>query len=176
MSRDAMNGQQQGRGDCQAARRKSRFFGFVISAVCLGGLQAQPALPSPEARNFLNPRTGQTTTSSSNVSKRLWQISLITLAGANAMDIQSTLGKRELNPALAGSSGTLGAQGILLKSALAGGIMGIEYLIVRGHSQGVFSDQPRSKLYRALATINFVSTGVLTGVAIHNYTVPRTQP
>ena len=186
MSRNAMNGQARGPGDCQAAgrrcarasaaRRSSRFFGFIISAVCLGGLQAQPALSSSEARSFLSPQTSQNTTSSSNVSRRLWQISLLTLAGANAMDVQSTLGKRELNPALAGSSGTLGAQGILLKSALTGGIIGIEYLITRGRSQGPFRDQPRSKLYRALAMINFVSTGVLTGVAIHNYTVPRTQP
>lgn len=108
-------------------------------------------------------------------SKRLWRISLVTLSVANAVDVHSSLGKHELNSTLASPSGTLGAQGILIKSALQGGLMGIEYLVTRSRSSGSLSARPRSKLFRTLAIINFASTGVITGIAIHNYTVPRAR-
>jgi len=89
------------------------------------------------------------------------------LAAANVIDVHSSWGKHELNPALTGPSGNFGRQGALLKLALQGGLMGIEHLIARKH--------PGGKLYRAMAAINFGASGTIAGVAMHNYTVPRPQ-
>jgi len=95
----------------------------------------------------------------------LWQFSMATLATANALDMHSSWGKHELNPALANGSGQFGRNGALLKVGLQGGLMGIEYLITRGH--------PSRKLYRALSFINFGASAAIAGTAMHNYTVPR---
>ena len=108
--------------------------------------------------------------------KRLWQISVVTLSVANVLDVHSSLGKRELNATLAGPSRTLGARGIALKSGLRGGLLGIEYLLIRRQWNNSPQDRRRRKLYRTLAIINFASSAVLTGVAAHNYTVARTAP
>ncbi len=108
-------------------------------------------LPDP------NPGSGRT----------LWRASIAALTAANAMDIQSSWGKHELNPTLSNGAGTFGAQGMLLKLGLQGSLVGIEYLITRHH--------PRSsgKLYRALGIINFGAAAGIAGVAIHNYGVPQ---
>ena len=97
--------------------------------------------------------------------KRLWQWSVTSLAAANAMDIQSSWGKHELNRALAGPGGTFGRDGALLKIGLQGGLMGMEYLLTRGHAG------PR--LYRALSILNFGISAGTAAVAVHNYTIPR---
>jgi hypothetical protein len=98
-------------------------------------------------------------------SKTLWRVSLASLAAANAMDIQSSWGRHELNPTLSGPSGTFGGQGALIKLGLQGGLMGVEYFLSRGH--------PSRKLYRALSMINFGAAGATGAIAAHNYTVPR---
>src|SRR5215470_17671611 len=77
--------------------------------------------------------------------KTLWGASLATLATANALDLHSSWGKHELNPALSNPSGTFGGKGALIKLGLQGGLMGIEYLLTR--------HRPSPKLYRALAVI-----------------------
>lgn len=95
----------------------------------------------------------------------LWRASLATLATANVLDVHSSWGKHELNPALSNRSGQFGRNGLLLKVGLQGGLIGIEYLITRGH--------PSGKLYRALSFINFGASAAVAGTAMHNYTVPR---
>ena len=97
--------------------------------------------------------------------KTLWRVSLASLAVANAMDIQSSWGKHELNPTLSGPTGTFGGQGALIKLSLQGGLMSIEYFLTRGH--------PSRKLYRALSMINFGAAGTMGAIAAHNYTIPR---
>ena len=96
---------------------------------------------------------------------KLWMASVTALAVANVLDVHSSWGKHELNATLAGPSGNFGTQGALLKLGLQGGLIGVEYLISRGH--------PSKKLYRALTIINFGAAGVMGGVAAHNYTIPR---
>ncbi|MDR3699858.1 MAG: hypothetical protein P4L56_09510 [Candidatus Sulfopaludibacter sp.] len=98
-------------------------------------------------------------------SRTLWRASIAALTAANAMDIQSSWGKHELNPALANNSGTFGAQGALLKLGLQGSLVGIEYLITHHHSSG--------KLYRVLGIVNFGAAAGIAGVAVHNYGVPQ---
>jgi|SRR5579872_3301366 len=143
---------------------------LLVAAVSITALPAQELLPVQKVQD------SQTIQRSENFNKRLWQASLVTLSVANVLDVQSSLGKRELNSTLAGSSGTLGARGILLKSSFQGGLMGFEYLMLRRHANAFTPNGSRSRLYRTLSIINFAASGVLSGIAAHNYTVPRTQP
>jgi len=186
-SRDATDWEFQDHADSKSARprhtrtphalRRCAWIGSLMALIALG-LHAQPVLPAenavspPPNLSLANPLLPRDKPSDA-AAKRLWQVSLLTLSVANALDVHSSLGKHELNPTLAGPSGTFGSQGILLKSALQGGLMGIEYLVTRSRSHGSLTERPRSKLYRSLALINFASTGVISGIAIHNYTVPR---
>jgi hypothetical protein len=95
--------------------------------------------------------------------RNLWRISLTTLAVSNALDIQSSWGKHELNSTLASPSGNFGGQGALLKLAFQGGLVGVEYLLTR--------HRPSAKLYRTLAIINFGASAGIAGVVAHNYQV-----
>src|SRR5262249_12975352 len=97
--------------------------------------------------------------------KNLWRASISALAVANVLDVHSSWGKRELNPALTNSTGRFGRDGALLKLGFQGGLIGVEYLITRGH--------PTGKLYRALSFINFGAAATVAGTAAHNYTIPR---
>ncbi len=94
----------------------------------------------------------------------LWKVSVASLLIANSADIASSWGKRELNPALAAPSTKFGAQSAGLKAAIVGVVFGVEYLAVRRH--------PSPALYRTLSILNFCESGVVGGVAAHNFTVP----
>src|SRR6266568_3129573 len=96
--------------------------------------------------------------------RNVWRTSVTALSVANALDVHSSWGKHELNSTLSGPGGTFGKEGALLKLSFQGGLLGVEYLITRGH--------PSGKVYRALSFINFGAAGVIGGVAAHNYTVP----
>jgi hypothetical protein len=132
---------------------------FTISACALYAEEAPVAPFAPSA-----PAT-TTIQKASTPGKNLWRASIVTLATANVMDVQSSWGKHELNSTLSGPTGTFGRQGALIKLGFQGGLVGLEYLITRGH--------PTGKLYRKLAFINFGATALIGGVAAHNYTVPR---
>src|SRR5579872_4112606 len=147
-----------------------RWRALMLAVASVTALSAQELLPVQRVQDL------KTTQRSENFNKRLWQTSVVTLSIANVLDVQSSLGKRELNSTLAGSSGTLGARGILLKSSFQGGLMGFEYLMLRRHANAFTPNGSRSRLYRTLSIINFAASGVLSGIAAHNYTVPRTQP
>jgi hypothetical protein len=131
---------------------------FIVLSLLFAGLAhtedavtlVRPLTPSP-----LSPVSG----------KVLWRASLTSLAVANVMDVHSSWGKYELNPLLSGTNRTFGRDGALLKMAFQGGLMGVEYLVTRGHASG--------RLYRALAFINFGAAGVIGSTAIHNYSMPR---
>lgn len=116
---------------------------FLLIGLCAGILNAQD------------------TTSGRN----LWRTSVTALAVANTLDIHSSWGKYELNRTLAGPRHQFGAQGALIKLGLQGSLLGVEYLITRGH--------PSRKVYRALAFLNFATSAGIAGVAAHNYSVPR---
>jgi hypothetical protein len=102
------------------------------------------------------------------VDVRLWRSSVIALAAANALDIHSSWGKHELNRALASADGTFGARGTAVKLGFQGGLMGLEYLLVRRRSS------PR--LLKALTVVNFAAGSVIASTALHNYTIPRVRP
>ena len=124
---------------------------LLLLAVCAGVLSAQESSllnrPAPPPK--------------------LWRASVAALAVTNALDVHSSWGKHELNSTLAGPNGNFGPQGALLKLGFQGGLLGVEYLITRGH--------PSKKLYRALTIVNFGAAGVFGGVAAHNYTIPAAR-
>jgi hypothetical protein len=93
----------------------------------------------------------------------LWRASVAALAVTNIMDVKSSWGKRELNPALAGSGGTFGARGALLKAGIVGGAVALQFLILR-HG-------PSKSLCRALAAINFGGAGLVGSSAVRNWRV-----
>jgi hypothetical protein len=97
--------------------------------------------------------------------QKIWHISVASLAVANALDVHSSWGKHELNSTLSGPTGNFGRDGALIKLGLQGGLMGLEFLITRGH--------PSGKLYRTLSIVNFGAAATIGGVAARNYTVPR---
>ena len=63
-----------------------------------------------------------------------WKLSLIPLAGSQALDVSSSWGMRELNPVLAGQNGRFGAQAATVKLGVVGAFAGVQYLIVRKYS------------------------------------------
>ena len=95
----------------------------------------------------------------------LWKASVASLVAGNALDLQSSWGKHELNPALSGPAGKFGGQGVLIKLGLQGGLLGVEYLITRKH--------PSKRTYQVLSVINFGNAATTAAVAGYNYTIPR---
>lgn len=98
-----------------------------------------------------------------NSGMSLWRASVAALAAANIMDVQSSWGKGELNPALAGGGGTFGARGALLKAGVIGGAVALQFLILR-HG-------PSKRLCRAVAAINFGGAGLAGSSAVRNWRV-----
>ena len=96
---------------------------------------------------------------------RLWRFSLAGLAAANAMDIGSSWGKRELNGMLQSPNGTFGSRGAALKLSFQGALVGSELLMLR-HDRG-------GSRRRLAAWINLAATAAIVGVAAHNSRIPR---
>lgn len=87
--------------------------------------------------------------------------SMIAVAASQAMDISSSYGMHELNPALAGQSGRFDAQSALLKAGIAGGLLAVEYVIARKHPNAA----------KVLWKLNLISAGATGAVAAHNYSL-----
>jgi hypothetical protein len=164
---------------------------LVLASTCFLGAQdfAQlereepatrlPAVPShPGAQDFAQPEREEPATRlpavpshlgaqgfaqrlSAAPGRTLWRVSLLSLSAANAFDMHSSWGKHELNPMLGGPTGKFGTQGALMKLGLQGGLMGVEYLLTRGH--------PSRKMYRVLSVVNFGASAGIGAVAARNY-------
>ena len=64
---------------------------------------------------------------------RSFQWSLAPLIASQGLDVASSYGMRELNPALAGADGRFGARSAVLKLGVTGALVGVEYLVVKIH-------------------------------------------
>ena len=96
--------------------------------------------------------------------RAVWRVSQVLLAGANAADAASSWGKAEANPLVrTGSSFGYGSLAIKM-GALAGGL-----------TMQHFAMHKDAKQARLMATANVAVSGVLAGVAVHNFRVPRGQ-
>jgi hypothetical protein len=91
----------------------------------------------------------------------LYGFSVASVLGANGMDIASSYGKQEANPLLRGSNGTFDARSVMLKSALVGGLQVSSYLVTRR----------RPELRKRVLIMNFVTSAILAGIAVHNFGV-----
>jgi hypothetical protein len=97
---------------------------------------------------------------------KMWKASLVALFAASAVDIHSSLGKRELNPLLKGADGRFSAQGIAIKAAITGGAAAAQWFLVRRN--------PDSAKYAAIA--NFGMSGMFTAAAVNNYGNRKAAP
>ncbi len=93
----------------------------------------------------------------------LWRASVAALLTGNVMDATSSWGKRELNPMLSGTEGQFGKGGALLKLGVAGGVVVVEYLVLR--------HRPYRSLAKGLAWINFGDAAVTGGMASRNFDI-----
>lgn len=93
--------------------------------------------------------------------KLMW--STVALVAASLVDVHSSWGKRESNPALQGPNGRFGARGMGIKLGIVGGMIVGQHFLVKS----------RPELANAVAWTNFGIAGVTTGVAARNYTFSR---
>ena len=128
---------------------------FVLAGLCAIPATAQESPLLPPAKKEI----------AAFKEKNLWRTSVGSLALANVLDVQSSWGKRELNPSLANSQGTFGREGALLKVGIQGGAIALEYLVLRR--------RPSKRVYRALSFVNFGDAALTGAIAGRNYGVPR---
>lgn len=67
--------------------------------------------------------------------KKLWRISAAVLGAVTIADVQSSFGRREMNPLLQSSGGRFGSQGIAIKGAIVGATLGTQWLLMRKNPQ-----------------------------------------
>jgi hypothetical protein len=134
----------------------------VLLSILLGGLCLHAADGAPESL----PATAVQKPDNGDYRKptKLWTVSAAVLLASNLMDVKSSWGKRELNPVLQGTSGTFGGKGSLLKLGVEGGVIAVEYLMLRHH--------PSRSLEKALTWINFGDASLTTGMAVRNFGIP----
>jgi hypothetical protein len=131
----------------------------LMLAVLLGGWCLHAAdCPNPESipATVVRPESGDY-----GKQLNLWKASAAALLTGNAMDATSSWGKYELNPVLSGSEGRFGKGGALLKLGVAGGVVVVEYLVLRR--------RPSRSLARGLAWINFGDAAATSAVAGRNF-------
>ncbi len=92
---------------------------------------------------------------------RAWKVSLVPLLASQTLDVTSSYGMRELNPALANANGQFGARSAVIKFAAIGALIGVEYLVIRKH--------PRSA--NSFTKLNWATSVVTAGFAAHNYAI-----
>lgn len=116
-------------------------------------LQAQyrPVYEPPAERNLQSERARGFT--------RLWKVSVALLAASSVADVHSSWGRLEANPVLRGPNGRFGMQGVVLKTMIASGVLGAQYLLLRNH--------PRAAKYGAVT--NLIMAGVISAAAMSNY-------
>lgn len=88
----------------------------------------------------------------------LYRWSVVTLLAANASDAASSWQKREANPLVAGSATQFGMTAIAIKSGFVGASLLVQHFVLRN----------RPDLAKRMAWMNFVSSGALAGVSVHN--------
>jgi hypothetical protein len=92
-----------------------------------------------------------------------WAVSLAPLFVSESLDAASSYGMRELNPLLASPDGGFGMKAASVKFGVIGALAGVEYVLVKKY--------PRSARFFAIA--NWTTAGATTGLAVHNFGLPR---
>ena len=89
----------------------------------------------------------------------IWKASLAMLAASSIVDAHSSWGRSEANPLLRGSNGRFGWQGVAIKAAIFGGVVGAQYFLLKKN--------PSAEKYGTVT--NMVLSSVLTSAAISNH-------
>lgn len=158
-------------------RDKTRTFSAVVRtlertatlALCFASLSlAQThATPGQTADSMQTPRLSlsiQNELPGSRSWRTLYVLSTAGVVSASLLDVRSSLNKRETNPLMAGAGGLFSARSAAMtKAGTLAAIFGFQTLM-RRHGKG--------RLDKSFAIINFIATGAMTAVVIHNYRVP----
>jgi hypothetical protein len=132
---------------------------YVIPAAALGLILWSGILGAQPLDESGNTRVDLTNITPDTRGDLKWKLSVGSLAIANVLDVSSSWGKCEQNNLLAGQDGRFGAKGVLLKSAIVGGVMSAEWLITR--------KTPRSR--KLFSILNFGSATGIGALAVRNY-------
>ena len=87
--------------------------------------------------------------------RKLWKISAAILGAVTIADVQSSMGRRELNPMLRNADGRFATRGVSIKAIIVGGALVGQYLMLR--------KQPEASSWAAGA--NFAAAAA-TGVVV----------
>jgi hypothetical protein len=88
----------------------------------------------------------------------LYRWSVATVLAANTLDVASSWRNREANPFVAGPTTQFGVTSMAIKSGFVGASLLMQHFVLRHHPEAA----------KRMAWMNFVTSGVLGGVAAHN--------
>ncbi|HEY4364065.1 MAG TPA: hypothetical protein VGN17_24055 [Bryobacteraceae bacterium] len=131
----------------------SALAGLICFGTALHAAEADELLRSPEPVALERPV--------SRPVPRSFKWSLAPLVASQTLDVTSSYGMRELNPALAGADGRFGPRSAALKLGLTGALVGVEYLVVKIHPGAA----------RFFTSINWSGAALTTGFAVHNFSI-----
>ncbi len=112
--------------------------------------------PSQENNAVLHPRQ-----EAGNPGRTMYGWSVAAVLGANAADAATSWRALEANRALAGNGSQFGVASLAIKSGFVGTSLLIQHIALRH----------RPDMYKHMAWMNFITAGVLGGVASHNVSV-----
>ncbi len=96
--------------------------------------------------------------------EKKWLISAAALVAANFFDVYTSRNMMESNPLLRGNGGAFSSsKGVSIKFAASGALLATQWFFL--------SRKPDHRLNRSFAITNGVLTGVVSAVAIHNYSL-----
>lgn len=132
-----------------------------MRSFCLTVFLCSVALAEPESTLLSRPNP-----LAAPAGQRMWKASLLSLAGATALDAASSWGKCEGNSLIAGGGGRFDSRSLSLKSAAIGGLMAFEH----------FSGKKHPQLYRLFSATNFAVSGGLSAYAVRNFGIAAPSP
>ena len=91
--------------------------------------------------------------------KKIWRVSAAILGAVTIADMQSSVGRPELNGFLRSPDGRFGSRGVALKTLVAGGALAGQYLMLRKN--------PDAAGYAA--GVNFAMSAVTGAVVVRNH-------
>jgi hypothetical protein len=92
---------------------------------------------------------------------KLWKLSAAMLTAVTVADVQSSMGRQEANPLLASQGGQFSGQGVALKGLMVGGLLGVQWVMLRRN--------PQASKYAAGA--NFAMAAITGAVVVHNHMI-----
>jgi hypothetical protein len=130
---------------------KLRYSAILLTLFSLGSSVVHAESMAISSNDSVRPTTTK--------KQKIWRISAAVLGAITIADIQSSYGRREMNPLLQSQNGRFGSRGIAVKSALVGGGLTAQWLLLRKH--------PEASGYAA--AVNFAATAATGAVVVRNH-------